>query len=404
MSNAWMTNALLAAGKENQDDIGFSFPNPIKAIGKVGKAIGGTIRAGHKGISKTLASVPVVGPGLDAAYKITPLVAPITISANVAAGKRIDRAAYEGFKEQVKAYQDIAPYVQTVVSGVPGIGQGLSGAIGAANALSKGRPITDAMLEAAKGAMPGGPLGQAAFSVAVTAIQGKPVTEVMLNAIPMDPAQKRLLVAGVMAAKDIASGKPADEAMYNNALKMLPPDGQKALQVGIALAQGQKLQHIVANAVPSATPNFFKIGEMRLDKNPVLKAGAQVLSTNPDVKKGFVVGAGFMTHKITPAAMLALRRSLPADGKKGFDIAVSTQIGEVAKPVAKDVPPKLRFGYYATQGMQGGKPGRKTEMMRTLVKDPDVRKGASKAVKEIQGKNQTGFWAFWGRFIKRIGL
>lgn len=397
MSNHWMTNALLAAGKETQDDIGFSFPNPIKAIGK-------TIRAGHKGLSKALKSVPVVGPGLDAAYKISPLVAPITISANIASGKRVDRAAYEGFKEQVKAYQDIAPYVQTVISGVPGIGQGLSGAIGAANALSKGRPITDAMLEAAKGAMPGGPMAQAAFSVAVTAIQGKPVTEVMLSAIPIDPTQKKLLVAGVMAAKDIANGKPIDESMYNNAVKLLPPEGQQAMQVGIAMAQGQKLQHIAANAIPSATPNFYKYGEIRMDKNPVLKAGAQVLSSNPSVKKGFVVGAGFMGHKITPSAMLALRKTLDPDEKKGFDIAVSTQIGEVAKPVNRSVPPKKRFGYYATQGMQGGKPGRKTEMMRTLVQDPEVRQGASKAVKEIQGASKTGFWAFWNRFIKRIGL
>jgi len=57
--------------------------------------------------------------------------------------------------------------------------------------------------------------------------------------------------------------------------------------------------------------------------------------------------------------------------------------------------------------MQGGKPGRKTAMMQTLVKDPTVRKGAGKAVNEIQGKakpTEVGFWAFWNRFIRKIGF
>lgn len=409
MSNEWMTNALLAAGKGDvTDDMGLSILKRISRGAKsVGRAVGGTVRAGAKGMSKILRSVPAIGPGLDAVFKLNPLVTPLTVAANIAAGKRIDRAVYEGFKERVKAYQDIAPYVQTVISTVPGIGQGLSGAIGAANALSKGRPITEALVEAARGAVPGGPAATAAFDVAVAGIQGKPITEVALNAIPgLDPEQKKLVIAAVMTAKDIADGKKVDESLYNRGTALLPPDAKKALDVGVAIAQGQKLQQIAAKAVPTAIPQFFQMGIKRAATNPVMKAGAELLDKQPDAKKGFMAGLGFMQHKITPPAFLAMRGALNAAQKKGFDMAVSAHIGEVAKPVSKTVPPAQRFGFYITQGMQGGKPGRKTEMMKTVVEKPETRKGAGKAIAEIKKEkpqaSEKGFWAFWHKLIKTL--
>lgn len=418
MSNEWMTNALLAGGKvahpdemglEVYDDMGLGFFKRLSRGAKsIGRAVGGTVRAGSKGISGALRAVPAIGPGLDAVWKLNPIVTPINVAANVVAGKRIDKAVYEGLKERIKAYQDIGPYVQTVISVVPAVGPGVSGAIGAANALSKGRPITEALIEGARGALPGGPLAAAAFDMAVAGIQGKPITEIALNAlpIPLSADQKKMMVSGIMAAKDIADGKRVDEALYDRGKALLPPEAQKALQIGIAIAQGQKLQQIAAREVPKAIPSFFKLGNIRIGANPVLKAGSDVLKSQPQVHNGFLAGLGFMQHKITPPALLSMRSALTGDQKKGFDIAVSTHIGQVAKPQPASVPPKKAFGFYATQGMQGNKAGRKTEMMKTLVKDKDVRIGAGKAVAQIKKEKpkakERGFWAFWHKFITKL--
>ena len=77
---------------------------------------------------------------------------------SVVSGERIDRALLGAARNQIAMYKAFAPIAQLGLSFIPGVGQGVSAAIGAGLALADGRPITDAMLEAVKSAMPGGPL------------------------------------------------------------------------------------------------------------------------------------------------------------------------------------------------------------------------------------------------------
>jgi hypothetical protein len=407
--NEWFTNVLMAAGKEgHESDIGFDL-NPFKAIKSVGKAIGGGVKSvgkvvtsSSRAIKKGLASVPVVGPGLSAVYSVGPMGV-VDFSARIATGERIDHAAYNHLKEQVKAYQDIAPYAQMVVSVVPGVGQGLSGAIGAANALSKGRPISEAVIEGVRGAVPGGPVATAAFDVAVAGVQGKPISAVALNALPLPAVQKEAIIKAVSAARDIASGKRVDESIYNQGKSYLPEAARKALDIGIALAQGKKLQDIARNEIPGSLTKFSALGSVKINANPVMKAGLQTVAHDPDMAKGFSVGVGFMGHKINPTALSTIRSSLNGAARKGFDIAASAHVGQVAKPLSKKIPPPERFGYYVTQGLHGGKPSNNAEIIKTVVRKPPMKKGAMLATSSIKAKNsQKSLWQKIEKWIRDV--
>src|SRR5260221_4654747 len=77
----------------------------------------------------------------------------------------------------------VLPYVQSVVSFVPGVGTGISAALGAAQALADGRSIDEAILAAARGAIPGGPMAQMAFDAAWGLAHGRPIDTVVLGAL-----------------------------------------------------------------------------------------------------------------------------------------------------------------------------------------------------------------------------
>jgi hypothetical protein len=395
----WVLNAVAASGREEPVSVGFDL-NPVKAV----QGIGRSIRRTSRKVGKTLSSVPVVGPGLHSIYKLG-MVGPIPIgaidfAANVASGKRIDKAAYGAFKERIKAYQDIAPYVQTVVSFVPAIGQGLSGAIGAANALSKGQPITKAVIEAARGALPGGPAAAAAFDVAVAGIQGRPIDETLLQAVPLPPEQKQYLVQSVLAAKDIALGKPVDEAIFKRGRDLLPPQAQKALDTGIALAQGQKLQQIACKAAPTIAPILAEKGKNEAETNPLFKVGFLHFTGKPDEQKGYAIGLGTMKFKSNPMAFNALRASLQPNVRKGFDVALSTKIGQLtAPPLPGNASLKEKFGYYAAQGIKGAKTKNKVSILNTLATNPEARKGAIEAAQRARLDKPEGFFAWLKRVI-----
>jgi len=194
--------------------------------------------------------VPVLGTVVNAANNLATL--PIRAGSQLLEGKRNDRIAVDQFKTALGSAKTLAPYAQTVVSFVPGIGQGVSAGIGGALALAQGQSITAAMEEAVKGAIPGGPMAQAAFSVATAAMEGKPIDQIAINALPVSPEAKQALVAGLGAAKAVASGKNVATVAMDTALHQLPENVQKAVQVGVAIGHAKNLQGAAHSAVKGA--------------------------------------------------------------------------------------------------------------------------------------------------------
>ena len=196
--------------------------------------------------------IPVIGTVAHAAESLALL--PAQAAQQLVAGKRIDQIALGQFKGALGAAKEVAPYVATVVSFVPGVGTGIAAGIGAATALAQGKSISDAMMAAAKNAIPGGPAAKAAFSVASDAMQGKRIDTIAIDAIgsAISPSAKQALVTGLNAAKDLAAGKPVSQVVIDNAIAQLPPAYQKAVQVGVAMGHAKNLQGAAGAAVQGA--------------------------------------------------------------------------------------------------------------------------------------------------------
>ena len=171
---------------------------------------------------------------------------PLDTAARVVRGDRLDRVAIGAFRQAVKSARTLAPYVQTVLATVPGLGTGLSGAIGASLALAQGLPITEVVLAAVRGSIPGGALAQAAFDVTAGLVQGKSLDQVALAALPVDASTKQALGRVAQAAKSLADGKRVDEVALSQLMQQLPPDARKAAQIATALTTAQRAQRTTA--------------------------------------------------------------------------------------------------------------------------------------------------------------
>lgn len=380
---SWFTKAIKSCGK---------------AVGKVTKVAVSPVLATGKLITK----IPVVGKPMSAAYDLS-INGPFKLAHTIASGKRIDRAVVGHFKGQLASAKTVAPYAQTVVSFVPGIGQGVSGAIGAGLALAEGRPINDALIAAVKGAVPGGPVAQAAFSVAAAAAQGKPIDEIAINALPIGDAEKKAIKTAASMAKDIAAGKRVDDTLYRNTLKALPPTVAAGVQTAAAVAKGKNLQDsLVKNMGPATLSALAKQGAEIASKNPVFRAGEALLKKQPSVTAGFKVGVAFASKKVRPVDLVAIRKKLKGPQKKGFDMALAAQIGMVTRPPAKPGKhsPASQFGYFVTHGMRQAKPKHKAAMMKEVAKDPIARSGAVTAVREVQWVDAP----WWKKLLADLGI
>lgn len=319
-----------------------------KAVKSVAKATAGAVGA----VGSTLGKVPVVGGGLKGAFTLT-VGAPFSVVNAVVQGERIDRVALNHLKSQLAAVKAVAPYAQTVIGFVPGIGTGISGAIGASLALASGQNITDALKAGVRGALPGGPLAAAAFDVGAAAIQGKPLDELALAALPLSDDQKKIVRAGLATAKALAHGERVDATLFNQAQKLLPADAQKALTVGLALSHGQALQAVKAAGQMPALKAFAGIpaiavarGSVATGADVAAKVVAAARSKDPQTKKEaqLVLKATIAMAKTgTP-----LERKLATNGlrvvaatvKKGAPLTVAQKLPAraPARPVSSGAP------------------------------------------------------------------
>ena len=258
--------------------------NPIKAVTSAVKAV---------------EKIPVIGD----VVKVTGDIygAPFKVAANIASGERLDHVAVDALKDQIKTIKDEAPYAQMVVSLVPGIGTGVAAAIGAGAALVEGRSITESLKAGIRGALPGGALAQAAFDTAVK----------------------------------VAGGENVAQAALESSRNLLPPGpAQSAFDIGVAIATGQKIQNALANGLAGIAPgqlqDVIAAGQHALATTPVLSDALKSVTGNA-AKEGFNYAAGLLSHSgVNETELTAVRNTLPADIKQGFDAALKSQVPHTA--------------------------------------------------------------------------
>lgn len=210
------------------------------------------------------------------------------------------------------------PFVKTALSLVPGVGTGINMALSAAEALAKGRPLTDAFVDGLKSAIPGGPIAQTAFNTAV----------------------------------GLAKGQRIDEAALNAAKAELPPVAQKAFDVGLAVAHGRNLQDVAIDQVKSLAADQIKGLKLPIPdgvKVPIHEIG------------GFKIGLGVLKNAtlpglphvpLTPAAALEIRNRLTPAAQAGFDRAMGMRAMKHYRAGSPHVPkpqPSLRGATFVTR-------------------------------------------------------
>ena len=168
----------------------------------------------------------------------------IDAGSRLARGENLGAALKGAVMGQVDAVRDQLKLAEMVAPFVPGIGSGVAAALGAANALAAGRPITEAILSAARSALPGGAVAQAAFDTALNLAKGKNIGESLLAAardrLPGGPAAR----AAFDGAVALAQGKRLQDAAFAAAGRILPPSpfAADALAFVKGVTNGQNVQ------------------------------------------------------------------------------------------------------------------------------------------------------------------
>jgi hypothetical protein len=221
--------------------------------------LGGVVRSIGRFASKaakTIGKIPILGDvaraGIGAVrLGLGPAAIAIDAGSRLARGQSLGAALKGAVVGQVDAVRDQLKLAEMVAPFVPGIGTGVAAALGAANALASGRPITEAVLAAARGALPGGAIAQAAFDTAMNLAKGKNVGEALLTAardrLPGGPAAR----AAFDGAVALAQGKRLQDAAFAAAGRILPPSpyAADALSFVQRVANGQNVQHAALSVV-----------------------------------------------------------------------------------------------------------------------------------------------------------
>jgi hypothetical protein len=380
--------------------IGHFIGNAAKSAGReIGKAAHTTVNA-VGAVGKGITKIPIVGAPLhtimSAGYNLA--MAPMVNTVDAAIhGKRLDKALLKTVKDQAKSVKDVAPYVQMVVSVVPGVGTGVSAALGAGVALASGQRIDKALLAGATSMMPGGPLAQAAAKAAVAGVQaaatGKKldinsVAGTLLNSLPVNPAAKEALMAGMHAVGAVASGKKVvnaiGEAALHEAIKQLPPDIGKAYQSGLAMAAATVAQG--HRAIELASPALLnKLVETGIQQTKAVPALTEARKLAGKGVRGFDLAQGLLAQHSNVSDITHIRSSIKTpDELKAFDMGLAARIGLVTQPPRGKLSPAAQAGRAITHGIQGmPTPQNKLAIMKTVAAHPSAAVGAKEAVSQI---------------------
>jgi hypothetical protein len=408
----------------------FDFVSDV--VSTAGKAVGSavsTVSNASGVIANAISKVPVVGPGLHGAFDLT-VGAPFALAGSIARGDRIDHVVLGRLHAISSDVQEVTPYVQGVVSFVPGVGSGIAGAIGASNALMQGKAISDALVAAVRGAVPGGELGSRLYDIGQGVMRGDRIETIALGQLPLPDEAKAALASGLEIAKHIASGQnvaavlvdeaysklPAQaqhavnvargkenfaQAVADQALALVPPESRKALVTGIAIGHARNLQEALSRAAdsPLVKDRLANFGQKLIRENPTLQAGASIAK---DGAAGFALGTGLAAHAgVTKMFVANARRGLSGPNKRGFDLALATHVARVTRRAPSSLKtPGARAGYFATYGMLNASPSQKSGMMEVVAKDPEARTGAAVAIKSVAVANTS----LWHRIKKALGL
>jgi hypothetical protein len=327
-------------------------------IHSVGRAVGDVARTVSK-VAGKVGKIPILGDiaraGIDATrLALGPAAIAIDAGSRLARGQNLGAALKGAVGGQIDAIRNQLKLAEMVAPFIPGIGTGVAAALGAANALAAGRPITEAVLAAARSALPGGKLAQVAFDVAQNLAKGKNIGEAALAAardqLPGGPAAR----AAFDGAVALTQGKRLQDAAFAAAGRILPPSpfAADALSFVRGVANGQNIQNAALSVVGqrvlrqvNANATFTSLKDVVGHTGAlgdVHRLAGKIAPFVPGVGTG--VAAAQRTanalaagRPITGAVLAAARRALPggAPAQAAFDVALNLTKGKTTGYAAR---------------------------------------------------------------------
>lgn len=236
-------------------------------------------------------AVASVGEGAVSIAKgiATPVAALVTspykLASDIAQGKNVYDSLKDTVKRDLASVKEVAPYVQAVISFVPGVGAGVNAAIAAGAALAQGQPITSALVAGLKNAMPGGPIAAQAFDTAYNVARGQNLSEAALQAVVNNLPGGDIAKQAAQAAIAVAKGQNLQQAalglvkgaVVSGDLKL--PGGELLTQTVVDLASGKSLKDVALGAAEGKAMQFTKNQLSPFATGPMNSVGPRMLST-----------------------------------------------------------------------------------------------------------------------------
>lgn len=243
-------------GAESEEELDLFLGKVFSKISKVAQGVARTVSSAGKSIGKVMDAVNNVIP-VGSILSLTPAGMAMRAAkglGRIASGENVFKVAGNMVKSGLDDVGKAAQFASTVVSFVPGIGTGVGAALGAAGALAQGRPITEAVLEAVKGALPGGRLAAAAFDVASGLAQGKNLSESALDAARNQLPGGAVARAAFDTGLAVVRGKKLQEVGLSAVGRLLPPSPFSATALSFAskVARGENLQKAALSTAGNA--------------------------------------------------------------------------------------------------------------------------------------------------------
>jgi hypothetical protein len=239
---------VIASEEELEEFLGGLISDVGRAVGNVAKAIDKVVP-----VSKIAKGIGDIASAVDKVVPIS-LMVPGGIVMRFAGDTALRVARGENVLDAIGkagkgAISDVRKGVQlaSMVAGfVPGIGTAVGAALGAANALMNGEPITDAVIAAARGALPGGAIAQTAFDMAANVAKGQRIDEALLNTVRsrIPGGDSPLIRAAFDAGIALTKGQSLQKALLSSTGKLLPksPFAESPLAFVNKVMSGQNIQ------------------------------------------------------------------------------------------------------------------------------------------------------------------
>jgi hypothetical protein len=338
----------------------------------VGKFVSGAVKAAGRAIDTAgslVKKIPIVGAPVNqifgSAWKIA--TSPVNMAVAIGKGQRIDRAMMDNLKSNLGEIKAVAPYAQMVVSVVPGIGTGVSAAMGAGMALMNGQPITDALAAGVAGMVPGGPLVSSAlqmgYSGVKSAVKGERVNIESLaktglgglgKGLGLPPAATNGVLAGVAMTGNLVRGVPPDVAIAKGAIDGIPVNAQvkaamhSANNLAQAVARGQRVDRAALVAADKAFEVLPVSNDLKQQVKLGISTGKGILaSKNPNEMLSVGLQTGLADKLISSSG-------ISKEAQKALTTGMSVGVGQT-KQIQRTIEIANNAGKLIQSGIEQAK-------------------------------------------------